>query len=115
VANRAEFDPLRPQTVHRSIRDNVHFGYEWVFRHRTDDLASGAGSDLRRDLVIPVRPGFFDLAAVRETVSTAREANKPYAVVMRTLVQPPSVNKIAGARSASARWASPAMALSAAL
>jgi chromosome partitioning protein len=66
-------------------------------------------------VVIPVRPGFFDLAAVRETVSTAREANKPYAVVIRTLVQPPSVNKIAGARSASARWASPAMALSAAL
>jgi hypothetical protein len=28
------------------------------------------------------RPGFFDLAAVRETVSTARELNKPYAVVI---------------------------------
>jgi chromosome partitioning protein len=33
-------------------------------------------------VVIPVRPGFFDLAAVRETVSTAREFNKPYAVVI---------------------------------
>jgi hypothetical protein len=31
---------------------------------------------------IPVRPGFFDLAAVRETVATARELNKPYAVVI---------------------------------
>jgi hypothetical protein len=29
-------------------------------------------------VVIPVRPGFFDLAAVRETVATARELNKPY-------------------------------------
>jgi hypothetical protein len=29
-----------------------------------------------------VRPGFFDLAAVRETVATAREFNKPYAVVI---------------------------------
>jgi chromosome partitioning protein len=26
-------------------------------------------------VVIPVRPGFFDLAAVRETVSTARDLN----------------------------------------
>jgi chromosome partitioning protein len=33
-------------------------------------------------VVIPVRPGFFDLAAVRETVSTARDLNKPYAVVI---------------------------------
>jgi chromosome partitioning protein len=33
-------------------------------------------------VVIPVRPGFFDLAAVRETVATAREFNKPYAVVI---------------------------------
>jgi hypothetical protein len=32
--------------------------------------------------VIPVRPGFFDLAAVRETVATAREFNKPYVVVI---------------------------------
>jgi chromosome partitioning protein len=33
-------------------------------------------------VVIPVRPGFFDLAAVRETVPTARELSKPYAVVI---------------------------------
>lgn len=33
-------------------------------------------------VVIPVRPGFFDIAAVQETVKTARERNKPYAVVI---------------------------------
>ena len=33
-------------------------------------------------VVIPARPGFFDLAAVQETVKTARERNKPYAVVL---------------------------------
>jgi chromosome partitioning protein len=32
-------------------------------------------------VVIPARPGFFDLAAVRETVLAAREQSKPYAVV----------------------------------
>ena len=33
-------------------------------------------------VVIPARPGFLDLAAVRETVKVARERNKPYAVVL---------------------------------
>ena len=33
-------------------------------------------------VLIPARPGFFDLDAVRETVKTARERNKPYAVVI---------------------------------
>ncbi|SRR5579871_228126 len=33
-------------------------------------------------VVIPVRPGFFDLAAVQDTVKIARERNKPYAVVI---------------------------------
>jgi chromosome partitioning protein len=33
-------------------------------------------------VVIPARPGFFDLAAVQETVKTARERDKPYAVVL---------------------------------
>ena len=32
--------------------------------------------------MIPARPGFFDLDAVRETVATARERGKPYAVVL---------------------------------
>ena len=33
-------------------------------------------------VLIPARPGFFDLDAVRETVKTARERDKPYAVVI---------------------------------
>ena len=32
--------------------------------------------------LIPARPGFFDIAAVQETVKTARERDKPYAVVL---------------------------------
>ena len=32
--------------------------------------------------LIPARPGFFDLAAVRETVKVARERDCPYAVVI---------------------------------
>ena len=33
-------------------------------------------------VLIPARPGFFDLDAVQETVRTARERGKPYAVVI---------------------------------
>ena len=33
-------------------------------------------------VLIPARPGFLDLAAVRETVKVARERNRPYAVVL---------------------------------
>src|ERR1043166_3473077 len=33
-------------------------------------------------VLIPARPGFLDLAAVRETVKCARELDKPYAVVL---------------------------------
>jgi len=33
-------------------------------------------------VLIPARPGFFDLDAVRETVKVARDRNKPYAVVI---------------------------------
>ena len=36
----------------------------------------------RPSCLFPARPGFFDLNAVRETVATARERNKPYAVVL---------------------------------
>jgi chromosome partitioning protein len=35
-------------------------------------------------VVIPARPGFLDLAAVRETVKTASDRNKPYAVVLNS-------------------------------
>jgi len=33
-------------------------------------------------VLIPARPGFFDIAAVQDTVKTARERNKPCAVVI---------------------------------
>jgi chromosome partitioning protein len=33
-------------------------------------------------VLIPARPGFFDLDAVRETVKAARERDRPYAVVI---------------------------------
>jgi chromosome partitioning protein len=52
-----------------------------LHRHRTDLIVKEAIRAATL-VLIPVRPGFFDLAAVRETVATARELGKPYAVVI---------------------------------
>jgi chromosome partitioning protein len=59
-------------------------GYEWVFIDTAPTTWLMVQEAIRAAtmVVIPVRPGFFDLAAVRETVATARELNKPYAVVI---------------------------------
>ncbi len=59
-------------------------GYEWVFIDTAPTLWVVVQEAIRAAtmVVIPVRPGFFDIAAVSETVATARERNKPYAVVI---------------------------------
>jgi chromosome partitioning protein len=59
-------------------------GCEWVFIDTAASLWVVAQEAIRAAtmVVIPARPGFFDLNAVRETVETARDRNKPYAVVL---------------------------------
>lgn len=59
-------------------------GYEWVFIDTAPTMWVVVQEAIRAAtlVVIPARPGFFDLAAVRETVLAAREQNKPYAVVI---------------------------------
>jgi chromosome partitioning protein len=59
-------------------------GYEWVFVDTAPTMWVVVQEAVRAAtlVVIPARPGFFDLAAVRETVLVAREQNKPYAVVI---------------------------------
>src|SRR5262252_7099268 len=59
-------------------------GYEWVFIDTAPTMWVVVQEAIRAAtlVVIPARPGFFDVAAVRETVKTARDRNKPYAVVL---------------------------------
>ena len=59
-------------------------GYEWVFIDTAPTMWVVVQEAIRAAtlVVIPARPGFFDLNAVRETVATARERDKPYAVVL---------------------------------
>jgi chromosome partitioning protein len=72
------------QGINRLVASALLAGYEWVFIDTAPTTWLVVQEAIRAAtmVVIPVRPGFFDLAAVRETVATARELNKPYAVVI---------------------------------
>jgi len=58
--------------------------YDWVFIDTSPTMWVVVQEAIRAAtlVVIPARPGFFDVAAVCETVAVARKHNKPYAVVI---------------------------------
>lgn len=59
-------------------------GVEWVFVD-TPPLMNPAITEMIRAatlVVIPARPGLFDLNAVKETISVARKVRRPFAVVL---------------------------------
>ena len=72
------------QGMNRILASAQLAGYQWVFIDTAPTTWVVVQEAIRAAtlVLIPVRPGFFDLAAVRETVSTAREFGKPYAVVI---------------------------------
>lgn len=59
-------------------------GYQWVFIDTPPTMWVVVQEAIRSAtlVVIPARPGFFDLAAARETVEVARKHSKPYALVI---------------------------------
>jgi chromosome partitioning protein len=79
---------LKLQTAARGIDRALAFasieGYEWVFIDTAPTMWVVVQEAIRAAtlVVIPARPGFFDLNAVRETVATSRERGKPYCVVL---------------------------------
>src|SRR6266545_6230299 len=86
-ARRADGQPPLQSAV-RGIERALAFamteGYAWVFIDTAPTMWVVVQEAIRAAtlVVIPARPGFFDLAAVQETVAVARERNKPYAVVI---------------------------------
>jgi len=54
-----------------------------IHRYCTHHMGGGAGAIRAATLVlIPARPGLFDLDSARETIAAARERGKPFAVVL---------------------------------
>ena len=59
-------------------------GFEWVFIDTPPNLSAVVEDSIRNAtmVIIPARPGVFDVNAVQETIQTCRAARKPYAVVL---------------------------------
>jgi len=78
--------PIR--TASRSVSELVaaakRNGFEWVFIDTPPNTSAVVEDAIScaTMVVIPARPGVFDIDAVQETISTCRSARKPYAVVI---------------------------------
>src|ERR1700719_4459330 len=59
-------------------------GMEWVFIDTPPNMAAVVEDAIRNAtmVIIPARPGVFDVNAVQETIQSCRAARKPYAVVL---------------------------------
>src|SRR6266480_2874376 len=59
-------------------------GMEWVFIDTPPNISAVVDDAIRNAtmVIIPARPGVFDVNAVQETIQTCRSARKPYAVVV---------------------------------
>jgi chromosome partitioning protein len=81
-------DELPLKAAQRCIADIVKAakrdGTEWVFIDTAPNMSASVTEAIRAAtlVVIPSRPALFDLDAVKQTVDFAREARKPYAVVI---------------------------------
>src|SRR5712672_3948881 len=59
-------------------------GIEWVFIDTPPNMSAVVEDSIKAAtmVIIPARPGVFDVNAVQETILTCRAARKPYAVVL---------------------------------
>ena len=89
LCNRLRADAALPlataeRGIDRALAMAQVAGVEWVFIDTSPTMWVVVQEAIRAAtlVLIPARPGFLDLDAVRETVKTARDRNKPYAVVL---------------------------------
>jgi chromosome partitioning protein len=81
-------DALPLKIVKRGITDVLkkakRDGVEWVFIDTPPNISVGVIDAIQSAtlVVIPCRPGVFDIVAVQETIGFARRARTPYAVVL---------------------------------
>jgi chromosome partitioning protein len=76
------------KTATRGVGDIVRNakleGTEWVFIDTPPNMSAVVSDAIRHAtlVVIPARPGVFDIDAVKETIGFSRQLRKPYAVVL---------------------------------
>ncbi|MCG6205000.1 ParA family protein [Rhodopseudomonas sp. HC1] len=78
--------PLRTATrsVGEIIATAKRDGFDWVFIDTPPNLSAVVDDAIRHAtmVIIPARPGVFDVNAVQETIQSCRSSRKPYAVVV---------------------------------
>jgi cellulose biosynthesis protein BcsQ len=83
-----ENDALPLKTAKRGIADILKTakrdGFEWVFSDTPPNMSTSVADAIHAAtlVIIPCRPGVFDLDAVQETINLARRLRTPYAVVI---------------------------------
>lgn len=83
-----ETDALPLKTALRGVSDILKTakrdGVEWVFIDTAPNMSAGVTDAIRFAtlVIIPCRPGVFDIDAIKETTSFARQVRTPYAVVI---------------------------------
>jgi chromosome partitioning protein len=101
------YNALPLKTVERNIADVVKTAkrdkIEWVFIDTPPNSSLSVAEAIQAAtlLIIPCRPGIFDLDAVQQTITMAREVRTPYAVVINGA--PPKRGSAESAAVASAR------------
>jgi chromosome partitioning protein len=101
------YDAMPLKTVERNVADVIKTAkrdkIEWVFIDTPPNASLSVAEAIAAAtlLIIPCRPGIFDLDAVQETIAMAREVRTPYAVVINAA--PPKRGSAESSAVASAR------------
>jgi chromosome partitioning protein len=102
-----ENDALPIKTVKCGITDILkkakRDGVEWVFIDTPPNVSVSVVEAIEAAtlVIIPCRPGLFDINAVQETIGYARQARTPYAVVLNAA--PPKRQDVEAAAVTAAR------------
>jgi len=76
------------KTATRSVSELINAakrdGFEWVFIDTPPNTSAVVDDAIKNAtmVIIPARPGVFDVNAVQDTIQSCRTARKPYAVVI---------------------------------
>lgn len=100
------------RTLAHTLKKAHRKGFAWVFidTPANNSMSVADAVQAATMLVIPCRPGVFDIVAVQDTINLARQTHTPYAVVInaappqRTDLEAPAVTH---ARDCLARLAAP--------
>src|SRR5580698_11595400 len=78
--------PLRQikRTLSRTLKKAERRGAAWAFIDTPANMSAGVTEAVQSAtmVIIPCRPGVFDIVAVQETIAFARRTRTPYAVVI---------------------------------